>query len=451
LQPEDYRWLPFFARAIVSMGLPGMDYGEVSGLLARTAGGFHAMLESGSPAIAGARPDPVSAEVALLGRDWIVYRIKALDEKFPEALELALRLITEADFSDLRRLKDLALEMKNDGDASLAPSGHSYASGRSGRYYSRSRAVDELWNGLGQIGFSHELAAMDTGELRDRMISLRDTLASRAGVFINISASGNPAGLPGEALPGALKAVERAQRFGPPRPVNPPCRDKNAFLALIENAGTSSNSAGGSAYPAEVYASPSLQVGFAALSLPSSVYGTPEQAAELVLSHELSTGALWESIRMIGGAYGAFASSDSLEGVFSLATYRDPEPLRSLSVFPEILKKREAAGIGEDSLEKAIIGTFSRELRPRTPAEKGFSDMLRFLYGIHESQRRQRMEALIRVQAAETSKIAERLARDALAGDAGRRPQGPRVIITGTKAAERAAKELGAELITLPV
>jgi Zn-dependent M16 (insulinase) family peptidase len=438
LKPEDYRWLPFFSRALVSMGLPGMDYGEVSSLLSRTAGGFHAMLESGSPAPACSEDsDALSADPALLGRDWIIYRVKALDEKFGEALDLALRLITEADFSDLRRLRDLALEMKNDGDASLAPSGHGYASGRSGRFYSRSRAVDELWNGLGQIAFSHDLAALDTAELRDRMISLRDTLASKAGLFVNISASA-------EALPAALKAAGKFGRFGAPRPANPACRDREQFFALLANAGGTG---------AEVFASPSLQVGFAALSLPASRYGTPEQAAELVLSHELSTGALWESIRMMGGAYGAFASSDSLEGVFSLATYRDPEPLRSLAVFPEILKKRGAAGIDEDSLEKAIIGTFAREIRPRTPAEKGFSDFLRFLYGIHESQRRRRIEALIRVQAAETSKIAARLAGDALAGNAlnGAAARGPRVIIAGTRAAAKAAKELGAELITLPV
>jgi Zn-dependent M16 (insulinase) family peptidase len=154
---------------------------------------------------------------------------------------------------------------------------------------------------------------------------------------------------------------------------------------------------------------------------------------------------------MMGGAYGAFASSESLEGVFSLATYRDPEPLRSLTVFPEILDKRAAAGIGEDSLEKAIIGTFAREIHPRTPAEKGFSDFLKFLYGIHESQRQRRMEAIIQVQAADTLRIVQRLAKDALAKNGRAAPSGPQVIITGTKAAERAAKELGAEVFTLPV
>ncbi|MDR1930264.1 MAG: insulinase family protein, partial [Treponema sp.] len=329
LTPEDYPWLPFFANAVVSMGLPGMDYGEVSGLLARTAGGFHALLETGSAAPVPEERDPLRAGPELTGRDWIIYRIKALDEKFPQALDLALRLITGADFSDLRRLRDLALEMKNDGDASLAPLGHNYALGRAGRFFSRSRAVDEIWNGLGQIAFSHRLAALDSSELGERMVSLRDTLASRAGLYINLSGSE-------EALKGALKAVESFRPFGPPRPANPPCRGAEAFFALTDAPGAAGKP--GNAAAGEVYSSPSLQVGYAALSLPSSRYGTREQAAELVLAHELSTGALWESIRMSGGAYGAFASSDSLEGIFSLATYRDPEPGRSLSVFPQILK-----------------------------------------------------------------------------------------------------------------
>jgi Zn-dependent M16 (insulinase) family peptidase len=127
--PEDYLWFPFFSRAVVSMGLPEMDYGEVSSLLARTAGGFHAMLHS-SPQTPGAdREEKLpTGNLDLRGRDWIIFRLKALDEKAGASLELALRLITEADFSDLRRIRDLVLEMKNDLDSSLAASAASASS-----------------------------------------------------------------------------------------------------------------------------------------------------------------------------------------------------------------------------------------------------------------------------------------------------------------------------------
>jgi Zn-dependent M16 (insulinase) family peptidase len=438
LLPEDYPWLPFFARAVVSLGLPGMDYGEVSGLLARTAGGFHALLETGSaapdsvgPPPAGLPEDPedtADLPSSLTGRDWIIYRIKALDEKFAASLDLAHRLMAEADFSDLRRLRDLALEMKNDGDSSLAASGHSYASGRSGKFFSRSRAIDELWNGLDQIPFAHTLASMDMGELRDRMLSIRDALLG-AGLCINITASR-------EALAGARKAAEIFGRLGAPGPARP--REKERFFSLLSREDPAP----------EVYASPSLQIGFAAMSLPAVPYGSPAQAAELALSHELSTGALWESIRMMGGAYGAFAHPDNLEGVFSLATYRDPDPLRSLKAFPPILKKRGSETIDEDSLEKIIIGTFAGETRPRTPAGQGFSEFLRRLYGIRRSHRLSHLKALVGLKAEETGAAARRLAR---AAEQARDTPGTAVVITGPKQAEKAAKKLGTTVKILPV
>ena len=430
LEPEDYHWLPFFARAVVSLGLPGMDYGEVSSMLARTAGGFHALLETGSAAPGGASAIPDD----LLARDWIIYRIKALDEKLPAALDLARNLITEADFSDLRRLRDLAVEMKNDCDSSLAPLGHNYASGRSGKFFSRSRAVDELWNGLDQIPFAHTLAAMEMGDLRDCMIRIRDALA-KGGLFINITASE-------EAAEGALKAADRFN-FGGPRAANPACRKKESFFSLLRKEYPEHHTGG-----AEIFSSASLQIGFAAMSLPSAPYGSPEQAAELVFSHELSTGALWESIRMMGGAYGAHAHPNNLEGVFTFSTYRDPDPLRSLGAFPAILEKRGAAGIDEDNLEKVIIGSYARETRPSSPSDKGFSEFIRSLYGITHDHRLSRLKRIIALTAEDTNAVARRLtARFAEDGTTGGCP----VIIAGKQAAEKAAKELGIEVKELPV
>ena len=62
-------------------------------------------------------------------------------------------------------------------------------------------------------------------------------------------------------------------------------------------------------------------------------------------------GALWENIRMKGGAYGAFATPDSLEGTFSFSTYRDPSPLRSLEAFSSIIKEM-AAQTGAENLNR---------------------------------------------------------------------------------------------------
>jgi Zn-dependent M16 (insulinase) family peptidase len=430
--PEDYLWFPFFSRAVVSMGLPGMDYGEVSTLLARTAGGFNALLYP-SPLVPGAE---ISASLPtgihdVRGRDWIIFRLKALDEKIGPALDLALRLITEADFSDLKWLRDLALEMKNDLDSNLAPSGHTYASGFSGRLFSRSRGVDELWSGLDQIFFVHKLVKLDASDISGKLKAIQAKLAE-AGVLLSLSG--------GETEKAEKELGKRFGSFGPPRPRNPTTQDWGNFSAFSEIA----SRPGKTDSKAEVFASPSLQIAFAAVSLKASPYGSAHQAPELVLSHLLSTGMLWEDIRMKGGAYGAFAHADHLGGAFSFASYRDPNPLRSLEAFRTIIRDASTRKtVDEEALEKAVIGTYARETHPRTPAEKGAVDFLRFLCGIEDNHRSRQLKGTIAASADQTSKILKRLADET----AGRHP----VIIAGKAEAEKAAANLGVEVMNLPV
>ena len=430
LTPEDYPWICLFSRAVVSVGLPGMDYGEVSSLLARTAGGFNAMPHTSSAALPDNCITTPSGAFDLGGRDWIVYRLKCLDEKTGPSLDLALRLISEADFSDRRRVRDLVLEMKNEFDSGLAPSGHSFAAGRSGRFSSRSRQIEEIWNGLTQLEFVHRLAGLETAEICAKLQDLRDRIAE-GGLIANLT--GSAAAL----KPGAALLAGKFARFGAPSPRNP------AAEAAPETEA-------GSAPAAEVFASPSLQIGFAAMTLRAAPFDSPGQIAEMVLAHQLSTGALWEDIRMKGGAYGAFANPDSLEGCFSLATYRDPNPLRSLDAFQTILKNgaREQAvssaknGGREDELVKAIIGCYARETRPHTAAEKGLTDFFRFLTGIGDGYRKRKLQGLIALSGDDIAAAFKTLASQNAVCP---------VIIAGTKSAEQAAGALGTDLNILPV
>ena len=174
----------------------------------------------------------------------------------------------------------------------------------------------------------------------------------------------------------------------------------------------------------------------------AAAFDTVPQVAETVLAHQLSTGALWEDIRMKGGAYGAYASSDSLERCFSLATYRDPNPLRSLESISAILTSNAADFIAQDDLEKMIIGCYSRETRPQSPSEKDLTDFFRFLSCIDNDYRKRRLQRLIAISENDISAALENLAHQSPAGT---------VIITGMKDAEQAAKALGTEVQELPV
>jgi Zn-dependent M16 (insulinase) family peptidase len=315
--------------------------------------------------------------------------------------------------------------MKNDLGSSLAPSGHYYAYVCSGRLFSRTRAVDELWNGLDQIIFAHKLVDLSLQEICAKLKAIQAGLAG-AGLLVNFT-GGNPA----EA---EREIGKRFGSFGPPRERNPASRNiENIFaLSKIQNVPGKG----------EVFSSPSLQVGFAAISLRAAPFGSPLQAAELALSHLLSTGALWEEIRMKGGAYGAFAHPDHLEGPFSFSTYRDPNPLRSLEAFSSIIGKKENGILQKDSLDKAVIGTYAKETHPRTPAEKGLADFFRFLTGIEDSHRSQRLKDLIAVTEDQVEAVLKRLALNT--------EHTYPVIIAGKAEAEKAASKLGVEVFNLP-
>ena len=447
IQPEDYPWLPFFSQAMVCPGLPGLDYGEVSGLLAHTTGGFVSMLHNGS-AVPGTDPY-IETPLGLLdlrGRDWIIFRLKCLDEKTDASLDLVLRLLTEADFSDDRHVRDLVLEMKSELDSSLAPLGHKYASCYSNRLSSRAKMIEEIWSGLSQIEFSHQLAEYGTPQIIDKLNKLRETIIA-GGLFVNIT-GGAPAISNGSAL-----LSRKFSSFGPPCP-------RNRSGAAGEYISTILNDNSGAGAGGAAFSSPSLQVGYCSASFRAAPFDTPSQAAELVAAHQLSTGALWEEIRMKGGAYGAHALSDSLETCFSISTYRDPNPLRSVESFQQILQNlavKHAAqpehqlGSGglarpldkrEDELVKMIIGTYAREIIPRTSSEKGLIDFFRYMYGITDDYRRRRLERIISVSISDV--------REALSFLGAQTPACP-VIIAGTQTAEQAAKALGTELRTLPV
>jgi len=430
LSMDDYQWLKFFSGAIISVGLPGMDYAAVSSLLARTVGGFSSQLQTGSAVINNI---PVSSEAGksaylktasgsfdLAGRDWLMYRLKCLDEKIAPSLDLALRLITEADFTDSRRINDLVLEFKNEANSSLSPLGHLYASVRAGRIKSKSKNVGEIWNGISQIEFVQQLAKMDTGIIISKLQQLRDKINS-AGLIANIT---------GTSIDSA--GAELAKRFG-------------RFGAPVKRIDSGFGSIPNSSKP-EIFASQSLQIGFAAMTFDAAQFNTVEQIAESVLTHQLSTGALWEDIRMKGGAYGAFINSDSLENCLSFATYRDPNPLRSLDAISTIMKSKQyekyCGGGDEDYLVKSIIGYYAKETSPRTGAENGYIDFLRFLYGIEDDYRRTRKERLINLSNKDITNAFVSL---------GSRAASAPVVITGMKSAEQAAKAMGAEVTVLPV
>ena len=181
----------------------------MAGELALSAGGFSAGLDAATPL--AARPEGAPAEYLLL-------RLRALAANLRPALELAGRLLREADFRDEKRLEDQLLELRNDFKASLVPAGSHYAALRAGSRFSPALRREESWEGVTQLlhvgGLAGRLAER-RGELVGSLEAIRRAVFSRDRLVVNLTCGGaGPAGGPG----GGAAAAGDAARPGPCRP-----------------------------------------------------------------------------------------------------------------------------------------------------------------------------------------------------------------------------------------
>lgn len=381
LESEAFHWLPLLSRFMAGAGTSRLSYDKMAAALAKNAGGFGSLLEVGSA---------TSGET----RAFAIFRLKALAERFEAASALVFELLRDADSGDRKRLADLLSELGNDVSAALVPSGNAFAASRATASLSEAAALDERLRGIDQLLFLRRLrsgASIDS--IAETIASLSASLFARRGLRASLTAGQ-------EDLPRAIQALgaglaslpEAGGHFSlPPRPAG--------------------EAPGPFAAPSEAYGIAS-EVGFAASACRASRLGSPGYAHETVLAHLLSTGPLWEEIRVRQGAYGASAFTDGLEGMAVFSTYRDPKPLASLSYFGEALESLALGrGLSAEAAEEAVVGAVGHDLKPLLPEERGLSDFRRELYGIDDEIRRKKREDLLATREIDLRSAAERLAK----------------------------------------
>jgi len=432
LEPEDYLYMNLFAHCITGLGVPGLNYAEVSSLLARNTGGFFAQ-NSVFP-LRNGRDGTVKTgygDFDITGRDWIKFRMKCLDEKTDSACELVLNIIRNADFSDERRLRDLILEIRNDVEASLAGRGSFYAVLRAAAGLSLMNKKAEILSGLTMFRSVRNIAALETREIARRLEGIRDRLIAGSGPVISITTENEPA---------ALAAVEKfCSSLGAVRNRNPASLKPENFQNIIYPPPGTDSRAAAPPVPAkpEIFFPESLQTGFAGLNIRGRDRAEKNSVLDAAFAHYLSSGPLWDSLRGIGGAYGAHANADVLQGIVQFSTFRDPAPLDSLEAIPGILKQCAEKKIDKTLMEKVIIGTYSGLKQPGTNAQKGDISFRRFLSGISDEERAERLSCLLAAGPEDLRETAANLYKNYEASP----PCG--VIISGKTAAEESARKTG--------
>ncbi len=119
----------------------------------------------------------------------------------------------------------------------------------------------------------------------------------------------------------------------------------------------------------------------------------PYTGSMAVAAHFLTYTALWNEIRVRGGAYGSGISIRSNRNML-VYSYRDPTPGRSLEAFAHLSEKL-MEDIPDEELEKTIIACISEAEPLSAPQEKAASADMRYLTGRTLEEIRQKREEVI--------------------------------------------------------
>lgn len=287
--------------------------------------------------------------------DW---HCRFLYENADTAAALNQEILTATDFSDTSRIRDLLMQLKSTLTRRNVEASHLTVRSIGLAAYSEKYATDDSLKGYSFYRFL--CALLDDfdnrkGEIVSALQTIQNALLSRTSWQLMMVCE--------------RSFLENAKTY------------ISGFAALLN---------GETAAPCAVL--PSLtEKCTAAYSAPSQVQydalcGLLPAAAKKqrgiinVAAHLLSTAYLWQNVRVLGGAYGCFATFERT-GEASMISYRDPHLDNTLNVFRSAADYLKALDLSERTLTQYIIGAMNKLDKPKTPYEKGLSALFAHMTG----------------------------------------------------------------------
>jgi Zn-dependent M16 (insulinase) family peptidase len=308
---------------------------------------------------------------------------KSLLSRFSEMLDILSDFFTKPDLSNGKQIKDILLEARNNLNASIIGAGHQMAMLLASSRLSHSRCVEEKLGGLSQLRFLDTIVRKnDIDEIIPSLGRLHSFMINKNTCIVSVTAD-DPEALTREIasfienLPGQTVSPKTTA----PETVSP------ASAQGIEIASA---------------------VNFTARAWRLDAF-TPEIYGLLFLmARHLSTGYLWDKVRVEGGAYGGMSSMSIAHPVFACASYRDPNLAATLAHFEKGLASI-AKGVEQAALDQSIIGAIGQIDHPKPPHGRGFGETLDRLCGYTPEARLRLREAVLSATPEKLRKTAQKI------------------------------------------
>ncbi len=346
--------LPLLGRSMLEMGTTKRDFVDLNMRIAEKTGGMDSdlmfMNRQSSPEL------PVT-RFCLGG--------KATNSNLAELFSLAQEVLVETKLDDPERFSLMLLEEKARLEHSLVPSGHAVISARLKAGLAPATGpqsqiwpamLEEQCNGISYLQFIralNEKARNNWPAVLADLEELRTLLLNRNTLSISLTAEQE-------------KEAELLQRCA------------GLFAGLPAPAHKTANRSGLNLPQREALITPA-QVNYVGKGVNLFEHGYNYHGSAMVIMKYLRTGRLWEQIRVVGGAYGAFCSLERASGALLLASYRDPNIAKTLQAYDEAAKWLAKEAPTQEALEAAIVGAIGDLDAHLLPEAKGHNAFVRAL------------------------------------------------------------------------
>jgi Zn-dependent M16 (insulinase) family peptidase len=388
--------LPLFSRVFTQTGAAGQDYVQIANRIAAVTGGIGA-----GPAV-----QPLAARDDYLQS--FVVSGRALDRNVGPFIDLLIDLTARLEIEP-RRLKEIIDESATRLESSIAGLGFQFAILRATSQLSSEGAINDGLQGIGMLHEIRRVARLKETELGDviaRLQEIRTTLFRRSAIHVVVTCEESMVEPIAEGLRGLVDVLPDGQSDGQVEKPDP--------LARVPEARTAP-----------------LPVAFNVRGFKTVRYTHPDAPALLVLANYLRDTFLHRELRERGGAYGAVAQASIGGGTFYMASYRDPEVVRTYDTFDRAATWVIDGEITDETLKEAILGACGDVDPLESPDIKGRREAANRLTGFTRAERERFKKRLLGVSAADLRRIA--VAYLSSGGYAQATVAGPELIESATK------------------
>ena len=395
-------YVPLFGRALLEMGTETSSYVALTKRIARKTGGIE--------------PETFAAPCLLPETPCVsklFLRCKATVERSEELFKILLEILMLSRMDDKDRFRQMVLEAKARAEHSLIPAGHRAVASRLRAGMHEAGLTNELMHGVTNLFFLRELAKRvetDFEAVHRDLEEIRGLLFSKHNLVINVTASEDDFAA---IMPGITSLTRALPDASQPRRPRTPC-----------------------SYPAYEALTLPAQVNYVGKGANLKELGMEFTGAANAVSKFLRAGYLWDKVRVLGGAYGAFSMFDLYAGTLCFVSYRDPNLKQTLDNFDAMGDYLREVALSHDDLEKSVIGAIGEMDAHMLPDSKGFVSMIRHLTGITDAHRQKVRHEILNATSGDFRHFAEAVALVARQG---------RTVVLGS---EEAARESGLDFTT---